>query len=51
MSVLAGGVGPLCHTSGTCMNLFSKFSVKLRIAAGGATGEFPVTKVARGFSC
>lgn len=34
------------------MNLLRKFSVELRIAAaGGATGEFPVTKVARGFSC
>lgn len=42
----------MCDMSGTCMNLFRKLSEKLRIAAAeGATGEFPVTKVARGFSC
>lgn len=41
----------MCDMSGTCMNLFRKFSGKLRIAAEGATREFPVTKVARAFSC
>lgn len=37
---------------GTSMNLFRKLSGKLRTAAaGGATGEFPVRKVARAFPC